>query len=161
MEGVSFLAALKSDLSSEGQEASRTKIDLKGIKVLVVDDNLDHQIFLKTCLESHGAMVEIANDADSGFRMAMGAGCDLILMDIQMSGKSGLEATKMLRQAGYEKAVIALSARNFKEDLEGAQKAGCNAYLTKPISPNELIEAVVRWRGSKESDPLIDSKNLA
>ncbi len=63
---------------------------------------------------------------------------DLILMDIKMPGMDGLTATRILREKGYEKPIVALTAYAFDSDREKALDAGCNNFITKPVLPDTL-----------------------
>ena len=71
-------------------------------------------------------------------------GCpyDVVLMDVQMPVKDGLQATASLRAAGYNAPIIALTASALSSDRERAFEVGCDAFASKPIQRNELIETV-------------------
>ena len=70
---------------------------------------------------------------------------DLILMDIQMPEMDGYTATRKIRELGYVKPVIALTANAYKEDREMALEAGMSDHLAKPISRKSLEESLARW----------------
>ena len=115
-----------------------TKLD--GVRVLLVDDSADNRILIENILGRKGVVVESAQDGREGVDKALSKEFDLILMDIQMPILDGLQATKELRQKGYVKPIIALTAHAMIEERQKTHAAGCNAHLTKPIEiANYLI----------------------
>lgn len=112
--------------------------------VLVVDDNTTNRRVARAMLESASMEVHEADSAESGLALARRSPPDVILMDIRMPGMDGLDATRTIRRdANLENIpVIALSAQAMVGDAERALEAGCVAYVTKPVSRRELIEAI-------------------
>ncbi len=119
---------------------------LFGTRVLLAEDVLDNQVLMRMYLEKAGVEVEIANNGEEAIDAALHNNYDLILMDIQMPGTDGLQATKQLRLQGFNGPIVALSANAMSDDVNRSIAAGCNAHLTKPISKLKLIEAVNNFR---------------
>jgi two-component system cell cycle response regulator DivK len=95
-------------------------------------------------LKSAGYTVLSATDAEAGLALAHAEQPDLILMDIQLPGMDGLEATTLLKQDAATRAipVIALTALAMKGDEERILAAGCDGYIAKPIRYKEFLAAV-------------------
>lgn len=117
---------------------------LESVKVLVVDDSPDNQVLLNLFLSKEGALTEFANNGQEGVDKALNSDFDLVLMDIQMPVMDGHKATKELRQRGFVKPIVALSAHAMKEDRDKSLEVGCNEHLIKPINRTQLIETVAR-----------------
>jgi two-component system, cell cycle response regulator DivK len=112
--------------------------------VLVVEDQEDLRRILLLALKSAGfRAVEAANGAD-GVAKALSESPDLILMDIQLPVLDGYEAIRQIRAGEGMAAVpiIAVSSFARKGDEEKARAAGCDAYVTKPYSPMQLLGRV-------------------
>ncbi len=118
-------------------------LKLKG-RILLAEDTLVNQTILKYFLERAGLTVEIADNGRVAVEKALEAEFDVILMDMQMPELDGYAATSMLRQKGYSRSIVALTAHAMPGDEEKCLRAGCNAYLTKPIEADRLIKAVAR-----------------
>ena len=127
------------------REKERTSQQLKGVRVLVVEDSPDNQMLIEHLLNESGAQVEFADNGKEGVASAMSHDFDLVLMDVQMPMMDGHEATRSLRDQGYAVPIIALSAHAMKEDREKSLNAGCNGHLTKPINPGLLTDTVRRY----------------
>jgi two-component system, cell cycle response regulator DivK len=113
-------------------------------RVLVVEDNPTNMALAVIVLQSVGHTVLIARDAETGLRLAHGEHPCLILMDIQLPGMDGLEATALLKQDVATSAipVIAVTALVMNGDRERILAAGCDDYLAKPVSYERLLAAV-------------------
>lgn len=118
---------------------------LDGVHVLVVDDAPDNQQLVRRILMAAGAEVGLAATGEEGVSSALAGHYNVVLMDMQMpGGMDGYEATKALRERGYQKPVVALTANALEGDRQRAIAAGCAEYLTKPISRNHLVDAIAR-----------------
>ena len=113
-------------------------------KVLVVEDNPANMTLAIFLLESAGHTVISARDAEEGLACARDQQPHLILMDIQLPGMDGLEATALLKQDSATCAipVIALTALAMKGDEERIRAAGCNGYIAKPMRYQEFLATV-------------------
>jgi two-component system, cell cycle response regulator DivK len=112
--------------------------------ILVVEDNADNMLLTVLLLESAGYTVLCAIDAEAGLTLARQRLPDLILMDVQLPGMDGLEATALLKQdeATRPIPVIALTALAMKGDEERIRAAGCNGYIAKPMRIQEFLATV-------------------
>lgn len=112
--------------------------------VLVVEDNATNMKLATTLLESAGHRVLLAIDAEAGLTLARDQMPDLILMDIQLPGMDGLEATVQLKRndATRRIPVIALTALAMKGDEERIRAAGCDGYIAKPMRYQEFLATV-------------------
>ena len=115
--------------------------------VLVVEDNHLNMKLFNGLLELGGYNVLQAKDGMEGWRMAREQRPDLILMDIQLPGVSGLEVTKWLKDDENLKSipVIAVTAFAMKGDEEKIREGGCDAYIVKPISISDFLETIERF----------------
>lgn len=112
--------------------------------VLVIEDNAANMTLAVFLLETAGHAVLRAADAEAGLTLAREKHPDLILMDIQLPGMDGLEATRLLRQDEATRAVpvIAVTALAMKGDEERIRAAGCDAYIAKPMAYQEFLAVV-------------------
>ncbi|MDE3077859.1 MAG: response regulator [Chloroflexota bacterium] len=116
-------------------------------RVLVVEDNdLNYQL-VAFVLSRLGLSVLRAADAEAALDLATSERPDLIYMDIQLPGTDGLEVTRRLKasSATCNVPVIALTAFAMVGDEEKALAAGCDGYLTKPVSPQQLRAVTQRF----------------
>ena len=110
-------------------------------KVLIVEDNPANMTLAVFLLESAGHTVLSATDAEAGLTLARDEQPDLILMDIQLPGMDGLEATALLKRDDATRAipVIALTALAMKGDEERIRAAGCDGYIAKPLAYQDFL----------------------
>ena len=113
-------------------------------KVLVVEDNPANMTLASFLLESAGHTVLAAVDAEGGLALAREVRPDLILMDIQLPGMDGLQATALLKKHDATRGipVIALTALAMKGDEERIRAAGCDGYIAKPLAYKEFLATV-------------------
>jgi two-component system, cell cycle response regulator DivK len=113
-------------------------------KVLIVEDNPANMTLAVFLLQSVGHSVLSAMDAEAGLTLARSEQPDLILMDIQLPGMDGLEATALLKRDETTRAipVIALTALAMKGDEERIRAAGCDGYIAKPMRYQEFLVAI-------------------
>ena len=113
-------------------------------KVLVVEDNPANMTLAVFLLESAGHTVISATDAEAGLTLARDERPALILMDIQLPGMDGLEATARLKREEATRAipVIALTALAMKGDEERIRAAGCDGYIAKPLAYRDFLEVI-------------------
>jgi two-component system CheB/CheR fusion protein len=118
--------------------------------VLVVDDRPEMRSLFRYFIEGAGGRVSTAEDGRTAVEAVRraeteGQPIDVVLMDIQMPGLDGYEATRNLRAGGFANAIVALTASAMKTDRDRCLAAGCNDYLTKPVQPDALIELIGRY----------------
>lgn len=112
--------------------------------VLIVEDNPANMTLATFLLESAGHTVLPANDAETGLTLARDLKPDLILMDIQLPGMDGLQATGILKNDDATRSipVIALTALAMKGDEERIRSAGCDGYIAKPLAYKEFLATI-------------------
>ena len=115
--------------------------------VLVVEDNPANMTLAVFLLQSVGHQVLTATDAEAGLTTARAEQPDLILMDIQLPGMDGLEATMLLKGDATTRhiPVIALTALAMKGDEERIRAAGCDAYIGKPMRYKEFLATIATY----------------
>ena len=112
--------------------------------VLVVEDNPANMTLAKFLLESAGHTVLSAVDAEGGLALARAERPHLILMDIQLPGIDGLQATALLKKDETTRSipVIALTALAMKGDEARIRAAGCDGYIAKPLAYKEFLATI-------------------
>ena len=120
---------------------------LKGLEILLVEDNEVNQLVAKMMLEKVGIKVEIASDGQEGVDkyQANPNKYHLILMDLQMPVLSGYDATTQIRKVDKSIPIIALTAAAMIEDKQKALDAGMNEHLSKPIDKKELFKIIEQY----------------
>lgn len=131
----------------KSKDSSSSLLPLLGIRVLLVEDSKDNQQLICHYLSKTGADVKIACDGLEGYEKASQGEHDIVLMDIQMPNMDGYTATEKLREDGYRKPIIALTAHAMAEFRLRSRKAGCTDHISKPIDRNLLISTIEKYVG--------------
>ena len=120
---------------------------MTGKRVLVAEDNDTNYLLVQVVLRKLGCEVHRATTGDEAIAAASSVLPDLIYMDIQLPAPDGLEVTRRLRSnlATRDIPIVALTAQAMVGDQEGALAAGCDAYLTKPVSIQLLRDTTERF----------------
>ena len=133
-------------VSKDGEKNSKVDLNLKGKKILIVDDDIRNIYVLLEALISKGADVISANNGKEAIDyIQKDDKFDLILMDMQMPVMNGVDATKYLRENGYKKPIVALTANAMKEDMQKTIDAGMNEHITKPLNVKELFDTLRKY----------------
>jgi PAS domain S-box-containing protein len=131
--------------------ALEDNVSLHGVRVLMVDDEVDARNLLEQLLEDHGAYVAAAASGDEAFHLLMTGRYDVLVSDIGMPGEDGYAFLKRVRALGPENggdtAAIALTAYARAEDRVRAIRAGFQMHVAKPVEPVELLTMVASLAG--------------
>jgi CheY-like chemotaxis protein len=121
------------------------------VRVLIAEDNAVNQLIARVMLERVGCAVEVVGDGDAAIAAALARPYDVILMDVSMPGRSGLDATRAIRRAearlNRRTPIVAMTAHAMREHRERCAEAGMDDHLAKPFRPEDLAATVARWAG--------------
>lgn len=139
-------------------KASIYKKYLKGVNILVAEDNPTSQEIARAILEGAGIIVQIVNNGEDAVKEAKKGRFDAVLMDIQMPKMDGYEATANIRKIPELKSlpILAMTAHAMKGDEEKCLKSGMDAYISKPINQDRLFQTI--WKTIKSQKGLSDDK---
>lgn len=121
---------------------------LDGLRLLLAEDGPDNQRLISFKLTKAGAHVTLAENGRVATdkvhtAIANGETFDVILMDMQVPELDGYGATRQLRQEGYSRPIIALTAHAMTEDRKKCMDAGCDDFATKPVDWTKLFEIIL------------------
>ncbi len=119
-------------------EGAKEKFNEKGIRTLVVEDNLINQRLISILLQEYDLKVSTASDGEEGVRMCEKQDFDIIFMDIDMPVKNGIMATKEIKERDITIPIIALTALAMEGDREYLLEEGLDDYLAKPLTRAKL-----------------------
>ena len=157
-QGSSFtvtLPLIEPTIGCEGPQSAPAELNevrlagahFAGLTVLVAEDHPVNELLINQLLKRLGCQVRNARDGAEAVALWMQGGVDLVLMDVQMPGTNGLQATREIReqemlQGKRHTPIVAVTANAMKGDREACLAAGLDGYTPKPVSPQALISAM-------------------
>jgi CheY-like chemotaxis protein len=115
------------------------------VPILITDDNAQNLYLARFLLEQKGYTVCEAHNGEEAVASSLAEMPSLILMDIQMPGMDGLEATRRIKSRSHAPLIVALTARAMSGDRELILAAGCDGYIEKPIDPANFVSKVENY----------------
>jgi len=162
--------------SQEIQKRSHLAADLRGMRVLVVDDNITSRSIFREILESFSFEVEVVDSGPKAIEAvarALDAGkpLDLVVMDWKMPGMDGLEAARQIKKHlpnGRNPKIIMATAYGRQEIMQRAKSIGLDSFLIKPVNPSVMLNTIMEVFGKEfqrdprtrtETHPVADAMN--
>jgi len=139
-------------------EAAKSSLPQRG-RILLAEDNDINAMVAVSLLESAGYAVRRVGNGEDAVEAVKASAFDLVLMDMQMPGMDGLEASRLIRglpEPAAQTAIVAMTANAMREHHEACLAAGMNEFVSKPINPDTLLSMVARfvdvelWQDSTE-----------
>jgi signal transduction histidine kinase/CheY-like chemotaxis protein len=161
-EGSLFRVSLPFGISTQmiagpGTSERAPRVNLNGVRVLLVEDNRINVLLATKLLEREGVRLTVAENGQVALDLldARPDDFDLVLMDIQMPVLDGHEATRILRRNSRFSTlpVIAMTADAMSDDRQACLDAGMQDYLPKPVNADLLFATIDRWRGRRRLSP--------
>jgi len=132
------------------------------MRILIVEDEVKVAAFIRQALEEEGHAVDATHDGIEGEQSALSTDYDLVLLDLLLPRKDGIDICKTLRSKGRQMPILMLTARGSLQDRITGLDTGADDYLTKPFAVSELmarVRALLR-RGATASMPTLTVANL-
>ncbi|MCX6122562.1 MAG: response regulator [Ignavibacteriales bacterium] len=122
-------------------------------KVLIIDDDPSLRRLVQVLFERDGFDVSLASEGSEGVQLALMNPPHIIILDIMMEGLHGFEVCKMLRANSSMRrtAIIIISGKSYKPDIDKAMELGADAYVVKPFSPKELLQIAIEHMNKRAS----------
>ena len=158
LSGHEYTPIYKSSINDEKAYDELEIIEkVRGIRILLTDDNVINQQVGRELLERVGAVVDVADDGKQAIAKALQNQYDIIFMDLHMPEIGGLEATQILRsmQSTKDMPIIAMTANAMQGDRDNCINGGMDDYISKPVMTKDLYELLLKWdpREHPESAP--------
>lgn len=149
LERSATAAGHQNAASAQAVHATRSEAEeahaLNGKKILAVDDSPDNLTLISMFLRESGAELSFAESGNKAIGEVRSKEFDIILMDVQMPGMDGHQATEEIRRLGFKKPIIALTAHAIRSEHDKCRKSGCNSVLTKPITRANLLKGLYEY----------------
>jgi CheY-like chemotaxis protein len=139
------LAALGAETTAAVEDERIAPAAAPGKRVLLAEDNPINALLARTLLQREGCQVDRVASGEEALAALQAGTYDLVLMDVRMPGMTGTQATRALRSRGIKTPVVALTADAFEDDRKACLDAGMDDVLVKPLNPDALRGALVRW----------------
>ena len=149
------------DQAAPGSAEDLLREKYPGVRILIAEDDPISQAFLRLLLEPLGACVDLVDDGQQAIDKARTTGYDCVLMDVQMPGLTGIQATREIRRLpGWaHNPIIALTADARAENRQECLDAGMSGFLTKPVDPQQLLEVLVAALQSSDAQSGAEANN--
>jgi CheY-like chemotaxis protein len=143
--------SLPFELAARGAAAPEEEFGYRKRRVLLAEDNKVNQMLAVAILKKRGYDVSVADNGREAVDLVQRSEFDVVLMDVQMPELDGFEATGLIRAAEVETTrrlpIIAVTAHAMEGDRQRCLEAGMDDYVSKPIDPDKLEAAILRWTG--------------
>jgi PAS domain S-box-containing protein len=128
---------------------------IRGAELLLVEDNATNQEIALARLHKMGLRVTVANNGREALQKLAEKSYALVLMDLQMPVMDGFEATAAIRATSWGRSlpIIAMTAAAFADDRQRVLDAGMNDFVSKPVNPQQLLAALLRWLPQRQLAP--------
>jgi PAS domain S-box-containing protein len=144
--------SLPFEVAARGAAAPQERFGYRKVRVLLAEDNKVNQMLAVAILKKRGYDVSVADNGREAVELVRRSEFDVVLMDVQMPELDGFEATAILRAAEAETTrrlpIIAVTAHAMEGDRQRCLEAGMDDYVSKPIDPDKLEAAILRWTGT-------------
>ncbi|TGK03786.1 PAS domain S-box protein [Leptospira semungkisensis] len=136
-------------------------LSLPSLKILVVDDIEKNTELVELLLKNQGHSVTVAHNGEDAVKKVEAENFDLVLMDVQMPGLDGRQATRVIRMHEAQEntprtPILALTASVFEEDKNSAMEAGMDGFVAKPVELNQMTFEIARVLGYSSNDKKIE-----
>jgi two-component system alkaline phosphatase synthesis response regulator PhoP len=124
-------------------------------KVLIIDDSPTIRLIIKGAFEHKGFDVSFASEGSEGVQLAFMNPPNIVILDIMMEGLQGFEVCRMLRANSIMRhtAIIMISGKSYKSDIDRAIELGADSYVVKPFSAKEIYEIAIEHMNKRASQP--------
>jgi DNA-binding response OmpR family regulator len=131
-----------------GLNGSEDNVNIRGLHVLVVEDNADTAASIAMLLRAEGHEVQVASEGMTALRIALDAPPDVALLDIGLPGMDGYQVAKLLHEQKADKRplLIATTGHGSEEDRRRSAEAGIDLHLGKPVNPDDLRAVLRKFR---------------
>jgi two-component system sensor histidine kinase/response regulator len=155
------LSVLSADSETRRDVRTAPSLDtarMRGIRVLLVEDNEINQEVAIGQLEDADVMVDLAENGEMAVRMVHNEDYDLVLMDMQMPVMDGIEATRIIRTDPRFNSlpIIAMTANAMAADRDQCLEAGMNDHVAKPIDPEQLFRVLLHWTADRVTEKSLE-----